>query len=130
MLNKIIATSIFVLVLAAATISAQTIKCECPPFECSSPETCCNTEPPTPLVSAVCKLCFGNAELLHCELVECEECLHATQINIRVLEGFCGKNTGDLHENSRTLILMSLSANHETETGKRTSESELDLNKK
>ncbi|KAJ6478922.1 hypothetical protein C8R45DRAFT_1006240, partial [Mycena sanguinolenta] len=53
MLNKIIATSIFVFILAAA-VSAQTIQCECPPFEsdcmvltCSSPKTCCNTEPPT-----------------------------------------------------------------------------------
>ncbi|KAF8199267.1 hypothetical protein K438DRAFT_1759164 [Mycena galopus ATCC 62051] len=65
MLNKIIATSILVFILAAASISAQTIQCECPPFECSSPATCCNTEPPTPLVSALCKLCLGNAELLY-----------------------------------------------------------------
>ncbi|KAJ7663687.1 hypothetical protein B0H17DRAFT_1092499 [Mycena rosella] len=51
MLNKIIATSILLFILAAA-ISAQTIQCECPPSECPSAHICCNSESP-PICVAV-----------------------------------------------------------------------------
>ncbi|KAJ6566156.1 hypothetical protein B0H19DRAFT_1066497 [Mycena capillaripes] len=68
MLNKTFATSILLIILAAAAISAQTIQCECPPFDCPSGQICCNSESPPVLGSCVLVLPHGpNMASFGCE---------------------------------------------------------------